>query len=264
MGRATWAPTPSGNALTSSPYTEQQASGKWLFRRLRTSHGPSGAEDYSPGCEPGVPVEERERTPEWQRSTTPDQECVKLRPPCRSSGAPTRRNPIPPVCTGGYNPGLLRRRAGDHPRPSRWGLPETADSRRSRWVLACLDGGGPPHLQSTQPIPRLEMRSSLSAEPGTGDGSPRRSQPLASLPSISVSAYAIAGKPRQMSPTHPEGERRNTALAYGRPADEGYLDQDPNGPCTKYLRRPQQLPAPHQGSSRRSTGARPGPPPCGH
>jgi len=90
--------------------------------------------------------------------------------PCRSSGAPTRGNPVPPVCTGGYNPGLLWRREGDHPRPRRWDLPETEYSRRPRSVLPCLDGGGPPHLQSTQPIPRLEMRSSLSAEPRTGTG----------------------------------------------------------------------------------------------
>jgi len=53
-----------------------------VFRQLRTSHGPSGAEDYSPGCEPGVRVEERERTPEeWQRSAMPDQECAELRHP---------------------------------------------------------------------------------------------------------------------------------------------------------------------------------------
>jgi len=34
-------------------------------------------------------------------------------PLCRSSGAPPRCNPTPPVCTGGCNPGLLRRREGD-------------------------------------------------------------------------------------------------------------------------------------------------------
>jgi hypothetical protein len=60
---------------------------------------------------------------------------------------------------------------------SEHGLPTHTTPLRGLGIGASrLGGGGPPHLQSSSPIPRLEMRSSLSAEPATGDGNTRTQQ----------------------------------------------------------------------------------------
>ena len=123
--------TPRANVHRPARFGE--ASGNCLL-----PNGPSGAEDHSPECEPGVPVEEREQTPaEWQRSVMPDQERARLRP----ISPQTQSFPWPArLCT---KAGLECSRPREHPSQA------TASSQHG-----CSTGDGAPALGAVFAGPR--------------------------------------------------------------------------------------------------------------